>query len=293
MKKYLLLRNNQESGPWTISELEAKNLLTSDLIWIENLSTAWSHPLEIDEIREAGIPVSKPRPRHIVTSRPVQQPQALGLDDPEFGIPQPQIALKERIQEYPQKAPVWGKNEGTISDIFRVAAVFGGLMIGAFLVKKAVDGFHFTPIAASNALPATVMFEEMPTATNYRNALLTEVVPAKDTVAKIVKKLKPKDIRKQLRIKGSEYKVGMLGGINGLQLKVYNASPHPVDKVTVAVQYLKPNGDVVHTDQYEVHSLRPRSTKLLEVPDSKRGVKVKYSIVEVHSKTYSKAIRQV
>ncbi len=43
-KVYLLLRQNTESGPYTLSELKRLRLQPTDLIWIEGVSNAWSPP---------------------------------------------------------------------------------------------------------------------------------------------------------------------------------------------------------------------------------------------------------
>lgn len=45
---YLLLRNNQQSGPFTIGELLQQHLLCSDMIWIEGKSTAWTYLSELE-----------------------------------------------------------------------------------------------------------------------------------------------------------------------------------------------------------------------------------------------------
>lgn len=50
-KQYLLLRNNQQSGPHSLHELLQMNLKASDLVWIEGKSHAWSFPHEIDELK--------------------------------------------------------------------------------------------------------------------------------------------------------------------------------------------------------------------------------------------------
>jgi hypothetical protein len=43
-KVYLLLRQNTESGPFTLSELQQLHLQPTDLIWIEGVSNSWSAP---------------------------------------------------------------------------------------------------------------------------------------------------------------------------------------------------------------------------------------------------------
>lgn len=44
---YLLLRNNEELGPFTIGELLLQNLQPSDMLWIEGKSNAWAYLSEL------------------------------------------------------------------------------------------------------------------------------------------------------------------------------------------------------------------------------------------------------
>jgi hypothetical protein len=57
-KVYLLLRNNYQSGPFTIEELGQQKLRPSDLLWVEGESLAWSYPMELDEVKTMMTPVS-------------------------------------------------------------------------------------------------------------------------------------------------------------------------------------------------------------------------------------------
>src|SRR5215216_4074246 len=47
---YLLLRDNQQTGPFTIGELLQQQLRPSDMIWIEGRSTAWTYLSELELI---------------------------------------------------------------------------------------------------------------------------------------------------------------------------------------------------------------------------------------------------
>jgi len=49
-RAYLLLRNNQQCGPFTIGELLQQQLRPSDMIWIEGKSTAWTYISELELI---------------------------------------------------------------------------------------------------------------------------------------------------------------------------------------------------------------------------------------------------
>jgi len=51
MNKYLLLRDNKQSGPYTIDDIRAMGVKSYDLIWVEGRSAAWAYPGEIDEIQ--------------------------------------------------------------------------------------------------------------------------------------------------------------------------------------------------------------------------------------------------
>jgi hypothetical protein len=53
-KVYWLLRNNNECGPYTIGELLQQQLTSSDLIWVEGISSAWCYPSEIEELFPEG-----------------------------------------------------------------------------------------------------------------------------------------------------------------------------------------------------------------------------------------------
>lgn len=52
MNKYFLLRENKESGPFTLGEIRSKHLVKSDLVWVEGLSMQWNHPTELDDLKE-------------------------------------------------------------------------------------------------------------------------------------------------------------------------------------------------------------------------------------------------
>ncbi|HVS97052.1 MAG TPA: DUF4339 domain-containing protein [Puia sp.] len=51
MTMYLLLRNNKQSGPYSLDELKSMGLKAYDLVWVEGRSAAWRYPCEIEELR--------------------------------------------------------------------------------------------------------------------------------------------------------------------------------------------------------------------------------------------------
>ncbi len=57
MSNYLLLRNNKESGPYTLEEIKAMSLKSYDLLWVVGKSAAWRYPGEIIELMAFAPPV--------------------------------------------------------------------------------------------------------------------------------------------------------------------------------------------------------------------------------------------
>jgi hypothetical protein len=50
-KIYSLLRNNKQSGPYTLDELLQLSLKPFDLVWVQGKSGGWSYPSEIDALK--------------------------------------------------------------------------------------------------------------------------------------------------------------------------------------------------------------------------------------------------
>lgn len=51
MNKYLLLRDNKQTGPYTVPELIEKGIKPYDLVWLDGKSVAWRYPSEIEELK--------------------------------------------------------------------------------------------------------------------------------------------------------------------------------------------------------------------------------------------------
>lgn len=51
MSNYLLLRNNQETGPYSLQDIVKFGLKAYDLVWVQGKSAAWRYPSEIEELK--------------------------------------------------------------------------------------------------------------------------------------------------------------------------------------------------------------------------------------------------
>ena len=76
---FLLLRNNQQTGPYSIEELLQLNLKPFDLVWVEGRSAAWQYPEEIPALHPYVPSTPRPEPFSPITtaamenSQPVQE----------------------------------------------------------------------------------------------------------------------------------------------------------------------------------------------------------------------------
>jgi hypothetical protein len=61
MSTYLLLRNNKQSGPFTLEEIRSMGVKAYDLVWVESKSAAWRYPCEIEEFKSFA-PVVEEQP---------------------------------------------------------------------------------------------------------------------------------------------------------------------------------------------------------------------------------------
>ena len=78
-KVYLLLRNNQQTGPHSFEELLKLQLRPYDLIWVEGKSLGWRYPTEIETLKPF-FATSEPAQNHQPASRPVEPiPPALNV----------------------------------------------------------------------------------------------------------------------------------------------------------------------------------------------------------------------
>lgn len=105
MNKFLLLRSNKQSGPYSAEELQQMGLKPYDLIWVDGKSAAWRYPGEVEDLKSFAPAVEEQpydrfykKPEAETSSVPVEKPAAT-----QPVTPQPQPAM---VQATPQQQPV-------------------------------------------------------------------------------------------------------------------------------------------------------------------------------------------
>ena len=108
--------------------------------------------------------------------------------------------------------------------------------------------------------------------------------PAAVSEIKEVKKESVENIASKLELKLNEYTVAAFGGIRDLKVTLQNNSQYLLDKVSVELHYLNPEGTVVKTETIEFKYVEPGAEATVAVKKSFRGVKLDYKITRIESK---------
>lgn len=95
-------------------------------------------------------------------------------------------------------------------------------------------------------------------------------------------------INKFVSVKANSYIRKPFGGIQDLQLTVSNNSRFILDQVSVELLYLKPSEQPLKTEIIRFNDIAPNGTMTIKIPDSQRGIKVTYKILEVESSQFDK-----
>lgn len=313
MKRFLLLRNNVETGPFTLDELTAQHLESKDLIRIEGRSTAWNHPTELELLQLAmGASIAEEKPQMRVTASiaksifaalpPQNKPRIAASIGTRTMKPTEQetsfsLSLADHDTYRLTQAPTRRRPAQTFSNSHNaiwVGCIVAGLLFSALLIKDILDTYNkHGAIRKPTALAAHDRsdFEAEVQEQLYQNALTTEVVPVDTVTMQPVKREPVKvNLKKLVQLEANDYRVGLLGGVKNLRMLVINKSAFILDKVRFELQYLKPNGDVLKTENLVVRAVAPKSSKGLAVPTANRGVKVAYRITGIQSHQHSNAL---
>ncbi len=91
-------------------------------------------------------------------------------------------------------------------------------------------------------------------------------------------------------VASNDYKRVAFGGIRNLQLTVTNNSKYELDNVIVELQYLKPSEEPLRTENIKFKGVAPNGTSTIRVPDTNRGIKINYKIINIESKQSNDAV---
>lgn len=91
-------------------------------------------------------------------------------------------------------------------------------------------------------------------------------------------------------VASNEYKRVAFGGIRNLYITVTNHSKYELDDVIVELQYLKPSEEPLRTENIKFKSIAANTSATIRIPDTNRGIKVAYKIINIACKQNKDAV---
>lgn len=123
----MLLRNNQQTGPYSLEELTNLPLNPFDLIWVEGKSFGWSYPSEIEALKPyvasaTGAPPVEPSPQAAIPSTPDPVPASrkIFVSLPENAAARP--AAQPQQQPQPQQLQSQPQSQASDADMLEQKA---------------------------------------------------------------------------------------------------------------------------------------------------------------------------
>jgi hypothetical protein len=95
-------------------------------------------------------------------------------------------------------------------------------------------------------------------------------IPADDSIQRQTRN----NITSLVQVTTNQYSVSTFGGISNLDIIVTNNTDYTIDKITVAIDYIKENGDIYTTEYLTFNNIPANQNKSLSAPDSNRGLSV-------------------
>lgn len=94
MNRYLLLRDNKQTGPYSAEELIQKGFKAYDLIWIDGKSAGWRYPGELPEFASHA-PMVEEQPFDRFYKKPANRPSA---EKPAEPVQEPPVIAVKEVQ---------------------------------------------------------------------------------------------------------------------------------------------------------------------------------------------------
>lgn len=95
-------------------------------------------------------------------------------------------------------------------------------------------------------------------------------IPADDSIQRQTRN----NITSLVQVTTNQYSVSTFGGISNLEVIVINNTNNTIDQITIAIDYIKENGDIYTTEYLTFNNIPANQNKSLSAPDSNRGLSV-------------------
>src|SRR5690348_10206657 len=109
-KIYLLLRNNQQSGPYSLEEILQAGLKPFDLVWVQGKSAAWQYPAEVPSLQPHVSATPQPESPYQPISTSLMESGTLGASKNVF------VSMPHKERTFNVQSPAERSNAGMASN---------------------------------------------------------------------------------------------------------------------------------------------------------------------------------
>ncbi|GAO45632.1 hypothetical protein [Flavihumibacter petaseus] len=306
MQQYRLLRNNKESGPFSWQDLVDIPLRAYDLVWVEGKSISWKYPSELDELRPFAPPA--PDDLYVQFHTPSQTPGSNVSTTTQSGekklhkkyvsviLPAGRLERPAINEEIPPVNQLLVENTIAYTPTYTPRQYHRYYIAGALLILLA-GGIYFgtrgreknnLPVIASEASTASTALTSLsvPVSGNTVNTVSGNTGVTSSTLRPIhASPLEFAALKRHLDVLSSKYSVGVFGGISNLEITVMNTGKSAFRNIVVAVDYLKKDKTIYHTEKLTISYLAAGSTRKINPPPSAGGIAFQTRIVEIDGLT--------
>ncbi|MBC6489496.1 hypothetical protein ACFSQD_04135 [Flavihumibacter stibioxidans] len=89
-------------------------------------------------------------------------------------------------------------------------------------------------------------------------------------------------LKRYVSVQSGEFSVGFFGGISNLELRVTNTGKTTLDNIVIAVDFLKKDKSVTHTEMVTIKSLRANRTITETVSGNRQGIAIRTRIISIN-----------
>lgn len=285
MKRYVLRRDNVETGPYSLTEILDKGLLPFDLIGMQDSNDSWQYPGQIQELKD-HVRVLDTIEETYLSLYDVSRQELGSLESNQNTIPGTNHSIAKRDTRVPNKR---------ISRLTFAGFIAVGVcsFLAVLLIKNMFDALGSSSRFTAKTIQVSKAASEPTTNQLIQNALAVEVINSKNKEkAHYPVVMKLREIRKLVTVKTAETNISV-AGLTSTQLFISNESPKLVDRTTIQLTYEKPGGEVLKQETFAVPMLRPFSTRVMEVPVDEKDVKVKARVLNIYSLHNGPELRRI
>lgn len=293
MLQYRLLRDNRETGPYSLDDLIALPLKAYDLIWVDGKSAAWKYPSEYEELKAYAPPATDDLYHPLPATATVETPRKNVEKSPQkrfVSVILPGGAATDKKTITPaHEMPAFSESVAVAHNGWQVEEKlhidwprsrqqrsYKPYAAGAVVLLLLAGGIYFLgkPRTAERS-----SVEDNHAAGNLASYAASTSTPG-NTI--MVTPLEFAVLKKDITVQTNDYGTGVFGGITDLQITVGNSGNTVLRDVVLQIDYLANDKAFVDAETLHIPYLPAGASRLVQVPSTDKGVAVQTRIISVN-----------